>query len=308
MEILTQGNTLTLTKNGVPIGHCQYALLPTAPLGVGAAQGAAYEIVSIALLPQWRRKGYGSFLLKELLKRTGGYDPKQATCYRVALPTPQGEGVGAFFAKFAFVPSGGGSATLIRHKKPDLTATRLMQQQVRGHLAQSGGSAPFCIDATCGNGHDALFLAQCLPAAGHLLALDIQPQAIAQTQQRLQGAGILPAQYTLHCADHAALAQYAVPQSADVIVFNFGWLPGADHGVFSHPQSSLPALAAALDILKPGGMLCATLYSGEGIGDAEKTAVLAWLQTLPPAQYTVLACQFANWAPTAPLPCFVLKK
>ena len=40
----------------------------------------------------------------------------------------------------------------------------------------------------------------------------------------------------------------------------------------------------------------------------EKQAVLAWLEGLPLTKYTVLVCRFANWADTAPLPCFVIKK
>ena len=36
------------------------------------------------------------------------------------------------------------------------------------------------------------------------------------------------------------------PGTADAVMFNFGWLPGADHAVFSTADSSIPALEAAL--------------------------------------------------------------
>ena len=36
-------------------------------------------------------------------------------------------------------------------------------------------------------------------------------------------------------------------------------------------------------------------------------AALAFFRTLPLTKYTVLVCEFANWADTAPLPCFVIK-
>ena len=58
----------------------------------------------------------------------------------------------------------------------------------------------------------------------------------------------------------------------------------------------------------PGGVLAAVLYSGKVIGDAEKQAALAFFKALPLTRYTVLVCEFANWAQTAPLPCFVIKK
>jgi len=37
-------------------------------------------------------------------------------------------------------------------------------------------------------------------------------------------------------------------------------------------------------------------------------AALAFFRSLPLTKYTVLVCEFANWADTAPLPCFVIKK
>ena len=42
--------------------------------------------------------------------------------------------------------------------------------------------------------------------------------------------------------------------------------------------------------------------------EREKQAALAFFKALPLTQYTVLVCEFANWASTAPLPCFVIKK
>ena len=91
-------------------------------------------------------------------------------------------------------------------------------------------------------------------------------------------------------------------------MFTFGWLPGADHRVFSTADSSIPALEAALTALRPGGVLSAILYSGRVIGTGEKQSILGWLRALPLEKYTVLVCDFANWADTAPLPCLVLKK
>ena len=54
--------------------------------------------------------------------------------------------------------------------------------------------------------------------------------------------------------------------------------------------------------------LAAVLYSGQVIGSSEKQAALDFFRALPLTEYTVLECRFANWADTAPLPCFILKK
>ena len=150
-----------------------------------------------------------------------------------------------------------------------------------------------CIDATCGNGGDTAFLCRLVGEGGRVLGFDIQPEAIASTRQNLARKGLAA---ELHCDSHANLLQYVQPGTVDAVMFNFGWLPGADHGVFSHAQSSIPALEAAL------------LYSGKVIGSDEKTEILQWMRSRPLKQCTALVCGFANWADTAPLPCFLLKK
>ena len=141
---------------------------------------------------------------------------------------------------------------------------------------------------------------------GWVLGLDIQAQAVANTNARLAAAGLEAIGRAVQ-ADHANLAAYLPAGGIDAAVFNFGYLPGADHHQFSTPATSLPALEAALAALRPGGLLAACLYSGGPNGDGEKKAVLAWLERLPLTRYTVLEARFANWAETAPLPCFVLK-
>ena len=67
-------------------------------------------------------------------------------------------------------------------------------------------------------------------------------------------------------------------------------------------------LQAALQAVRPGGIVSAILYSGAVIGSDEKQAVLRFLRALPLKSFTVLVCDFANWAETAPLPCLILKK
>ena len=163
-----------------------------------------------------------------------------------------------------------------------------------------------CIDATCGNGGDTAFLCGLSAASGgRVLGFDIQPEAIASTRAHLAQKGFTA---ELHCDSHANLLQYVTPGTADAVMFNFGWLPGADHAVFSTAGSSIPALEAALTALRPGGVLSAILYSGRVIGSDEKRHILQWARALPLTKCTVLVCDFANWADTAPLPCLLLKK
>ena len=288
MELRRTETGFALYKEKEVIGHC--TLHP-------AAQGAA--LAALAIDPAWRRKGYGSYLLKEVLRSLGGYDKESATVFTAPLPADAGEL--AFWAKFGFAAEGSG---LCRRRTPDLTAVKLVQDFLAARLADPR----LCIDATCGNGGDTAFLCRLVGKEGRVLGFDIQPEAIASTRARLEQAGVPAGQYALHCDSHAHLLQYVQPGTADAVMFNFGWLPGADHSVFSTADSSIPALEAALDALRPGGVLSAILYSGKVIGSDEKTEILQWMRSRPLKQCTALVCGFANWADTAPLPCFLLKK
>ncbi len=274
-----------LYKEKTAVGRCEVT---------ATAQGAALTLLTI--VPEWRRKGYGSYLLKEVLRRFGGYDKETATVFTAPLPGDEGER--AFWEKFGFRAEG---AQLCRRRTPDLTAVKFVQDFLTARLAEP----KLLVDATCGNGGDTAFLCRLAGKEGRVLGFDIQPEAIASTERNLAAKGLSA---ELHCDSHANLLQYVTPGTADAVMFNFGWLPGADHNVFSHASSSIPALEAALDALRPGGVLSAILYSGRVIGSDEKTEILNWMRTLPLSRCTVLVCGFANWAETAPLPCFVLKK
>lgn len=286
MKISATQTGFALYKEADIIGRCDVTPTP---------KGA--DITALSVLPQWRRKGYGSYLLKEILRRFGGYDREAATVFTAPLPADEGEGL--FWQKFGFAPEDG---RLVRRRTPDLTAVRFVQDYLAAHLPHP----KLCIDATCGNGGDTAFLCGLSAASGgRVLGFDIQPEAIASTRAHLAQKGFTA---ELHRDSHANLLQYVTPGTADAVMFNFGWLPGADHAVFSTAGSSIPALEAALTALRPGGVLSAILYSGRVIGSDEKRHILQWARALPLTKCTVLVCDFANWADTAPLPCLLLKK
>ena len=75
MELRRTETGFALYKEKEAIGHC--TLHP-------AAQGA--DLAVLAIDPAWRRKGYGSYLLKEVLRSFGGYDREAATVFTAPLP------------------------------------------------------------------------------------------------------------------------------------------------------------------------------------------------------------------------------
>ena len=288
MRICEAEGGFALYKEKDIIGRC--SAVPTAG---GAALGGLW------VAPAWRRRGYGSYLLKEVLRRFGGYETGRATVFTAPLPCgDDAAGELAFWAKFGFTATDSG---LVRRRVPDLTAVSFVQDFLAAHL---GGSAALGVDATCGNGGDTAFLCR---HCARVVGLDVQQAAIDSTRRRLEGAGLAD-RAQLVCDSHENLLRYVAPGTADAVMFNFGWLPGAEHTVFSTAQTSIPALEAALTALRPGGWLSAILYSGRVIGTDEKQTLLAWMRALPLKDFTVLVCDFANWAETAPLPCLICKK
>lgn len=269
-------------------------------VGTGVLCGTALTVLEID--PAWRRRGYGSYLLKELLRGGGGYARGTASIFTAPLPAPENAAALALAAKFGFAENADHTG-LCRRRMPDLTAVALCHRFLSAAVPPGG----LYLDATCGNGHDTLFLAQLAGANGRVIALDIQRQAVDATNALLAAHGLAQTA-AAHLADHQNLLQFTAPGTADCVLFNFGWLPGAAHTVHSEAGGSIPALRAGLQALRPGGVLAAVLYSGKIIGEGEKQAALAFFKSLPLAAYTVLVCDFANWADTAPLPCFVLKK
>ena len=157
--------------------------------------------------------------------------------------------------------------------------------------------SPGCtvIDATCGGGHDTLFLATSLwpdhsDAGGHrLLAFDVQEKAIELTRNRLVEAGfshlIDRGHIRLISDSHENISEYIDTNLADIIVFNLGYLPGGNKSLTTMPESTIKAVQSALHILSKDGLICITIYSGHPAGAQEKETLLQFADGLDSSKY-----------------------
>ncbi len=145
------------------------------------------------------------------------------------------------------------------------------------------------IDATLGNGQDALFLAP-LCTRGKLTGIDVQEQAISSAQEILKEYYHI--EYVL--GSHATFPNHLTPETIKLIVYNLGYLPRGDKTIVTQTSSTLESVQNALSLLTPGGMISITCYSGHEEGANEEKALLEFSRRLNPRQWSVSHQQWLN--------------
>lgn len=168
-------------------------------------------------------------------------------------------------------------------------ATLSLVQQAHTTLSKIIQAGDLVIDATVGNGHDTLFLAQCVGENGKVYGFDIQQAALDETCRRLDEAG-LSQQVSLYHAGHEAM-RIALPESlagrAKAVMFNLGYLPGGDKQRTTTLNTTLAALEQSQQLLASGGAISVLAYTGHPGGREEAEAVKAWAAKLAPDYFEV---------------------
>ncbi len=174
------------------------------------------------------------------------------------------------------------------------------------YILQAVSVGDTVIDATCGNGHDTLFLSTLVGKDGHVYAFDIQPRAIDHTRERLTEN--IPFENTaLICDGHENMEKY-VSEKISAAMFNLGYLPGADHSISTKKDTSIAAVCAACRLLKSSGLITLCVYSGGDTGFEEKNAILNFCKTLDPKIFTVAIHDFINQPNHPPMLVCIEKK
>ncbi|TLD71085.1 methyltransferase domain-containing protein [Phragmitibacter flavus] len=167
------------------------------------------------------------------------------------------------------------------------------------------------VDATAGNGHDALFLAQHVLPNGKLFIFDIQEPAITSTRQRLLDHAIPLDSVEFFQTGHQTLIQSLPPTlhgQINAIMFNLGYLPGGDKSRITLTESTLSAIRQALDMLAPDGLLTTVVYPGHDGGREEAALVETLFSQLPSDIFEVQKHAFLNYRPTTPYLMAVRRK
>lgn len=155
------------------------------------------------------------------------------------------------------------------------------------------------VDATAGNGNDTLFLVNLVGELGKVYAFDIQQCALEQTALRLERAGVLERARLIHDG-HENMKQHVTP-GVRAVMFNFGYLPGGDHSLYTRPQTSIAAVEAAMELISDDGIVMLAIYSGGDTGFAERDTLLSYLRQVDNHSYSVLLHDFINYPNCPPL-------
>lgn len=194
-----------------------------------------------------------------------------------------------------------------------MNLTKRAHQFINDHFADK--AINIAVDATCGNGHDSLFLAK---RATHLFCFDIQPAAIQNTQALLESES----QSTpLNCVttfiqdSHSNLCSHLRKNSdehadqfarkIDIAMFNLGFLPkSADLKITTEASSTATAIQQAMQCLATNGLISILCYRGHPGSVAEFKAVQKVINSL---DQTAWRCQqFDSIRPNESTPILLL--
>lgn len=172
----------------------------------------------------------------------------------------------------------------------------------KSFLASSPLVSPLAIDATCGNGHDTVFLARLVGDDGHVYAFDTQATAIHTSQQYLDTEN-LSSRASLHEISHTdvlkVLPEFCIG-NIGACMFNLGYLPGSDHLQTTQSASTIDALKICCDLLCIGGKMSVLCYPGHATGTEETQAVLKWFKSLDSKRFDC-AEPIRNQSPKSPI-------
>ncbi|MEM1282290.1 MAG: class I SAM-dependent methyltransferase [Chlamydiota bacterium] len=146
------------------------------------------------------------------------------------------------------------------------------------------------IDATCGNGHDTVFLAS---LGAKVISIDVQQEAINQAIERAQNEGV-DQFVTFVNGCHSEFPEEVENSSVKLIVYNLGYLPGGDKEITTQVMTTQTSIQHAMELISPGGMISITCYPGHQEGQREEEELLNFFQILNPQDWSCCQHRWVN--------------
>ena len=159
-------------------------------------------------------------------------------------------------------------------------------------LKKSISEGEIAVDATAGNGHDTLFLANLVGDNGYVYAFDVQKEAVDATLHRLLDNALEHRALVLRDG-HENVAKY-INKPVAAAIFNLGYLPGSNHEIITRPDTTIQAIESLLTLLKVGGVIVLVVYYGHEGGKDERNEVIEFVSNLSQKHVHVLRYEFMN--------------
>jgi hypothetical protein len=143
------------------------------------------------------------------------------------------------------------------------------------------------IDATCGRGHDSLFIASLLSQwkVGRLHCIDIQKEAIESTKRRLKDSlgGNFIERISFQQTCHSLFSIEFIPK---LIIYNLGYLPKGDKSIATLSEKTLMSIKNALKIIPSQGVISIMCYNGHKEGKEEQRVLESFFASLPKNEFS----------------------
>lgn len=151
-----------------------------------------------------------------------------------------------------------------------------------------------CVDATLGNGNDALFMSKIIQEKGKVYGYDIQKQSIVNSISLFEEHNATNIEIKLKSHE------FIDEENIDLCIFNLGYLPGFDKTIKTNKETTLKAINNLLPKMNKEKMLIIIcLYVGHSEGLEESIEIDKYLKELPSNKY--LVCKYQNYnRPTSP--------
>ena len=131
------------------------------------------------------------------------------------------------------------------------------------------------IDATCGNGHDTIYLSKYFEK---VYSFDIQELAIKRTKQKLYYINNVE----LYVDDFNNISSYNI--KPNLIIFNLGFLPGSNRKIKTQDYTPELAIRKCYDMLNDDGIIIVCSYRAHDGGMDEFNKIINEIKNL---NYTI---------------------
>ncbi|MGG3887751.1 class I SAM-dependent methyltransferase [Metabacillus fastidiosus] len=152
------------------------------------------------------------------------------------------------------------------------------------------------VDATLGNGHDTLYLAELVGENGHVYGFDIQEEAIQETKLKLEEKNITDRVTLFQCSHEHIESSIPAANHGTIAaaIFNLGYLPGGNKTIVTKPDSTIAAVSQLLHIMKKEAIIVIVIYHGHEEGQIERDALLQYVTDIDQTTAHVLEYKFLN--------------